>query len=163
MKLTLQILILIFSLTAYVIFTQLLFEETNLIELKGKLQYSYQFTRKENFKGNEINVAYLSFTFMRKEENNQFFNIKLNIDSLKRGVNIFSGVRKSLNDASEISVWIEKADESKLHPKVYKIYADEENIYERIKKPFDRIYLFTLFGCSILIVCSLYWLYIFKT
>lgn len=159
MKLMLSLLILIFSLTGYALFTQILFAETNLIELKGELQNSYQFIKKEEFGGKEIKVAYLSFTFKKKEDQQQFFNLKVNIDSVKEGANIFGGVRKSLKEAKELHVWIEKSEKAKLQPRVYKILADEENIYERINKPLDRIYLFAALAISVSLVGFFYYFF----
>ena len=83
---------------------------------------------------------------------NKFFILKLNVDSVKEGFNIFSGVNKSLKYAGQIKVKIKKSDILKVRPTVYEIYADDQNIYQRIKKPFSNIYLFVILGFSLSII-----------
>lgn len=143
------IIILLLCLFSYVIFTQILFAENNLIVLKGSLNKTHQFTKKEKSGEQETEYAYLTFML---NGSNKFFILKLNVDSVKEGFNIFSGVNKSLKYAGQIKVKIKKSDILKVRPTVYEIYADDQNIYQRIKKPFSNIYLFVILGFSLSII-----------
>lgn len=143
------IIILLLCLFSYVIFTQILFAENNLIVLKGSLNKTHQFTKKEKSGEHETEYAYLTFML---NGSNKFFILKLNVDSVKEGFNIFSGVNKSLKYAGQIKVKIKKSDILKVRPTVYEIYADDQNIYQRIKKPFSNIYLFVILGFSLSII-----------
>jgi len=146
------IILILLSLFSYVIFTQILFAENNLIELKGTLYKTHQFTKKEKKGDKEIEYAYLTFML---NGSNKFFILKLNVDSLHQGFNLFTGVNKSLNYAGQIKVKIKKSDILKVRPVVYEIYADDQNIYERMKKPLGNIYLFVILGFTLLVVAVL--------
>jgi len=146
------IIILLLCLFSYVIFTQILFAENNLIVLKGSLYKTHQFTKKEKNGEQETEYAYLTFML---NGSNKFFILKLNIDSVKQGFNIFSGVNKSLKYAGQIKVKIKKSDVLKVRPMVYEVYADEQNIYQRNKKPFSNTYLFAILGSSLLIIAAI--------
>lgn len=121
------IIILLLCLFSYVIFTQILFAENNLIVLKGSLNKTHQFTKKEKSGEQETEYAYLTFML---NGSNKFFILKLNVDSVKQGFNIFSGVNKSLKYAGQIKVKIKKSDILQVRPAVYEIYADDQNIYQ---------------------------------
>lgn len=86
---------------------------------------------------------------------NKFFILKLNVDSVKQGFNIFSGINKSLKYAGQIKVKIKKSDVLEVRPMVYEVYADEQNIYQRNKKPFSNTYLFVILGLNLLIMIIL--------
>lgn len=146
------IIILLLCLFSYVIFTQILFAENNLIVLKGSLNKTHQFTKKEKSGEQETEYAYLTFML---NGSNKFFILKLNVDSVKQGFNIFSGVNKSLKYAGQIKVKIKKSDILQVRPAVYEIYADDQNIYQRNKKPFSNTYLFVILGLSLLIIAVL--------
>ena len=146
------LLLILLSLFSYVIFTQILFAENNLIELKGTLYKTHQFTKKEKKDDKEIEYAYLTFML---NGSNKFFILKLNVDSLHQGFNIFTGVNKSLNYAGQIRVKIKKSDILKVRPMVYEIYADDQNIYERKNRPFGNIYLFVILGFTLLVIAVL--------
>jgi len=146
------IIILLLCLFSYVIFTQILFAENNLIVLKGSLNKTHQFTKKEKNGAQETEYAYLTFML---NGSNKFFILKLNIDFVKEGFNIFSGVNKSLKYAGQIKVKIKKSDILQVRPAVYEIYADDQNIYQRNKKPFSNTYLFVILGLSLLVIAFL--------
>ncbi|WP_343531446.1 hypothetical protein [Pedobacter sp.] len=146
------IIILLLCLFSYLIFTQILFAENNLIVLKGSLNKTHQFTKKEKNGKQETEYAYLTFML---NGSNKFFILKLNVDSVKQGFNIFSGINKSLKYAGQIKVKIKKSDVLEVRPIVYEVYADEQNIYQRNKKPFSNTYLFVILGLNLLIMIIL--------
>ena len=147
------IIILLLCLFSYLIFTQILFAENNLIVLKGSLNKTHQFTKKE--KNGELETDYAYLTFMLNGSK-KFFILKLNIDSVHQGFNLFTGVNKSLHYAGQIKVKIKKSDVLKVRPTVYEVYADDLNIYGRIKKPLSNIYLFLLLSISLLLTATLF-------
>jgi hypothetical protein len=147
------IIILLLCLFNYVIFTQILFAENNLIVLKGSLYKTHQFTKMEKNGNQETAYAYLTFML---NGSNKFFILKLNIDSVHQGFNLFTGVNKSLHYAGQIKVKIKKSDALKVRPTVYEVYADDLSIYGRIKKPLSNIYLFLLLSISLLLTATLF-------
>lgn len=146
------IILILLSLFSYVIFTQILFAENNLIALKGTLYKTHQFTKKEKKDDKEIEYAYLTFML---NGSNKFFILKLNVDSVYQSFNLFTGVHKSLKYAGQIKVKIKKSDILKVRPVVYEVYADDQNIYELKNKPFGNIYLFAILGFTLLVAVVL--------
>lgn len=156
MKQLCYILLLITLGTAgYLIITEILFAEEKRIAVKGKLKQCFEFGKKEKFGRTEISCAYLSFTML--DSKMQFFTIKADVEDiaeLKRKF-IFSGIAKSLNEADEITVWVAKYDLAQLQPKIWKLAADEQIIYEAQLKVVDRAYLFAALPITILAILAL--------
>lgn len=76
------------------------------------------------------------------------FILKLKTDSVGKAQNIFDGVSKSLENANEISAWIEKTDRLyEVRPRVYRVVADDEIVFERLKKPINEYILYLILIC----------------
>lgn len=123
----------------YLLFTQLLFGDNNLIELKGKLQNKRNFVQLEMKNDKTIEYAYLTFKLKNDKRN---YILKVDINHVHQGFNVFGGVNKSLRDAGQISVWIKKADYVNISPTIYKIETDGLIIFELKKKPGNNGRLF---------------------
>lgn len=136
--------VLLFSIFyfGYVLFTQLLFGDNNLIEIKGQLTKKYNFVQTDTLKNKQlVKCAYLSF-LMKNDK--RLYVIKLDIDGVYQGFNVFGGVSKELENAGQISVWVKKSDLYKIRPKVYRILTDDVTVYEIINKPGNNKILFLL-------------------
>lgn len=82
------------------------------------------------------------------KNNHIFFILKLKTDSVGKAQNIFDGVSKSLENANEISAWIEKTDRIyEVRPRVYRVVADDEIVFERLKKPINEYILYLILIC----------------
>ena len=143
---------------SYVLFTPTLFGDDNLIKLEGSLDRKYRFVRPDTLSNKKtIDCAYLIFV-LRNDK--RFYALKLNIDSVPDGFNIFAGVDQKLEGRQKIAVWIKKSAISEISPKVYKLKADEEQIYLNLKKDDDKF----LLNIALLVVAlALIILYFFIT
>ncbi|RZJ79153.1 MAG: hypothetical protein EOO47_11670 [Flavobacterium sp.] len=137
MKGLFNILLFAFIYGGYLLLTNFLFGNDNLITAKGKPSFRNIVIRKEAVKKTDDSIQVALFTF-RLMGNNKFFNLKMNIENMHQGFNVFGGVNKTLSEAGEVTVSIRKGEAHENIPKVYKIVADEETIYEIKKKPSDN-------------------------
>jgi len=139
-KLFIPILFLIFY-AIYLLFTQILFGEKNLIAIQGQLNKKWIFVKTENKDSKPAKYAFLTFTLNGDQ---RFYSIKLAIDSLKYGDRILTGVELALSNAGELEVWIKKGDLDKTSPKVYQLKADGTNIFSIIKRYGNNLRLFVM-------------------
>lgn len=139
---------------AYLLFTQLLFGDNNLTEIKGQLHKKHSYVKADTLLNNKIiNCAYLSF-LMREDK--RLYELKVDIDGIHQGFNVFGGVDRKLELAGQISVWIKKSDLMNASPKIYKILADEVQIYENLNKPGDNGLLILSISCLIAFFIAVY-------
>ena len=148
MKFLRYLLLLTLAIGGYFILIEIIFIDRRLIEIKGQLLKKHVFTKTETIYSKPVDYNYL--TFMLKEQPH-FFILKLKIDSVGKEQNIFDGVSKSIEKANEISAWIEKTDKLyEVRPRVYRVVADGEIVFERLKKPINEYILYLiLFGITI--------------
>ncbi|MFA6278094.1 MAG: hypothetical protein WC622_15200 [Pedobacter sp.] len=138
----------------YLLFTHLLFGENNLIELQGQLQKKENFVETETMDHKSTEYAYLTFML---ENDRRLYILKVDINGIYQGFNVFGGVNKSLRDAGQISVWIKKSDYLKIRPKIYKIYTDGTAIFELKKKPGNNAVLYTVLACLTFLFAAIYY------
>lgn len=138
----------------YLLFTQILFGDNNLIRVKGQLLKKHRFVETDTINQKDINnYAYL--TFLLKKDH-RFYILKLDINQVKDGTRVLKGVELSLENADEITVWIKKSSLNQIRPKVYKIDADDTVIFELPHKPSNNTRSFALL---ILLSLSFYIVY----
>ncbi|WP_316787025.1 hypothetical protein [Pedobacter frigiditerrae] len=140
----------------YVLFTQILFGENNLIMIKGQL-YNKPINSVEDILINDktIKCAVLNFT-LRGDK--RLYSIKLNIDRVYQGFNALAGVNLSLENSGQLKVWIKKSDFNLIRPKVYSVEADDVNIYNQTDKPGNNAKLYSFIACLALLFVSIYYL-----
>ncbi|RZK47458.1 MAG: hypothetical protein EOO87_21935 [Pedobacter sp.] len=126
----------------YLLLTNFLFGNDNLVAIKGKPNYRNINIKNEAIE-NKDSLEIAVFTF-RLIGNKRFFNLKMDIDNVHQGFNVFGGVNKALSEASEVVVSIRKGEADEDFPKVYKILADDEVVYEIKKKPGDNAKTFIM-------------------
>jgi hypothetical protein len=142
--------------SSYVLFTPTLFGDDNLIKLEGSLDRKYRFVRPDTLSNKKtIDCAYLIFV-LRNDK--RFYALKLNIDSVPNGFNIFAGVDEKLEGRQKIEVWIKKSAINEISPKVYKLKADEEQIYLNLKKNEDKVLLNIVLLVVALVLIFLYYI-----
>jgi hypothetical protein len=140
---------------SYLIFTQLLLADNNLIAIDGQLIYKDNILAYDSIAVNQkIKCAILTF---KLREDKRLYTIKLNIDSVYQGFNALRGVELALENAGQIKVWIKKSEISVMKPKVFKLAADEKNIYDQTSKQGNNIKLYgMLTGLIVLFSCTYY-------
>lgn len=126
----------------YLLLTNFLFGNDNLVAITGKAYYRNIIIKKE-LSSSQDSIETAVFTF-RLMGNKKFFNLKMDIDKVHQGFNVFGGVNKALSDASEVTVSIRKGEANEDLPKVYKVVADGETVYEIKKKPGDNAKTFIM-------------------
>ena len=140
----------------YLLFTQLLFSDNNLIIVKGELYHKPINSVEELLiKGKTVKCAVLNFTL---KDDRRLYTIKLNIDSVYQGFNALGGVNLSLENAGQLKVWIKKSDFNLTRPKVYSLEADDINIYNQTDKPGNNAKLYSSIACLALLFVSIYYL-----
>lgn len=132
----------IISYLFYLLFTQLLLGDDNLMQFKGEL------LKKENFMQLDENnqnrpINYVCLSFMLKKDN-KLYILKLNVAGVEDGFRALKGVDQSLGKANEVIVWIKKADRNKIRPKVYKVDADGVPIFELPYQPANNAFTFIM-------------------
>ncbi len=138
----------------YLLFTQLLFGENNLIMIKGQLYHKPIIVVEDLMKDNkQIKCVVLNF---RLRDDKRLYNIKLNIDSVYQGFNALGGVNLSLENAGILKVWIKKSDFNSVRPKVYNLTADDINIYSQTAKPGNNAKLYLIISCLTLMFMAIY-------
>ncbi|TCC86461.1 hypothetical protein EZ428_23635 [Pedobacter frigiditerrae] len=139
----------------YVLFTQLLFGENNLIMIKGQLYNKPINTVEDIMIDNKtVKCAVLYFTL---RDDKRLYTIKLNIDSVYQGFNALGGVDLSLENAGQVKVWVKKSDFNSKRPKVYSLEADDINIYQT-DKPGNNTKLYSFIACLALLFAAIYYL-----
>ncbi|MEE1945598.1 hypothetical protein VRU48_10820 [Pedobacter sp. KR3-3] len=146
----------IISYLFYLLFTQLLFAEDNLVQLKGQL------LKKDNFmeldqhdQKRPINYVCLSFMLQKDK---RLYILKLDVDGIAEGFRVLKGVDLSLGKAGEIAVWVKKSDRNKIRPKVYKVEADGLSVFELPYRPGNNAFLFLMLALLALAFASTYYL-----
>lgn len=156
-KFAVLILFLIFY-AGYVLFTQFIFGDNNLVEIKGQVFKRNNFLQTDILKNKEI-VNYALLSFILKGDR-RLYILKLNINGIYQGFNAFGGVNKSLRDAGQVSVWIKKSTFKDVRPKVYKIFVDGRKVFETMNKPGNNASLVILI--SGIVVCFMTTYYTLK-
>lgn len=146
----------VISYLFYLFFTQLLFADNNLIQLKGQL------LKKDNFMELDHNdqkrvVNYVCLSFMLQKDK-RFYVIKLDVDGIAEGFRMLKGVDQSLSKADEIAVWIKKSDRYKIRPKVYKVETDGLSVFELPHRPGNNAFLFLMLALLALAFATTYYL-----
>lgn len=130
----------IISYLFYLLFTQLLLGNDNLVQLKGQLLKKENFMElDQNNQNRPINYACLSFML---EKDKRLYILKLDVDGVEEGFRALKGVDRSLGEAGEITVWIKKAERDKIRPKVYRVNADDTSIFELPYQPAHNTFIF---------------------
>lgn len=148
--------LLVLSLYAgYLLFFQLLFGENELVAIKSQHITNYGFEKKDTLRNKQvINSIYLCF---KLSEDTRIYTIHANIDSVKGGLNAFGGVKKALESAGEVTVWIRRAEISSIAPKVYQIFTDDEKVFEITKRPGNNFLLSLMLLATIFVSCTIYY------
>lgn len=140
MKLLVYFLLFSLAICGYFILIEIMFIDRRLVEIKGQLFKKHLFIKPEVINKKQAYYSYL--TFMLKDQS-QFFILKLKTDSINKEKNIFEGIDKSIANANEISVWIQKTDQLDVtRPHVYRVDADGEIVFDRLKKPIEEYVLY---------------------
>lgn len=140
----------------YLLFTQLLFGDNNLIMIKGQLYHKPINAVEDVMIDHKIvKCAVLNFTL---RDDKRLYTIKLNIDSVSQGFNALGGVNLSLENSGQLKVWIKKADFNLTRPKVYSLEADDKSIYNQNNKPGNNAKLYGFIACLALLFTSIYYL-----
>lgn len=140
----------------YLLFTQLLFADDNLVQLKGKLLKKDNFMQLDhNQQNHPVNYACLSFMLQRDK---RLYVLRLDVDGLAEGFRVLKGVDLSLGKASEIVVWIKKSDRYKVRPKVYKVESDGLSVFELPYRPGNNAFLFMMLALLALAFATTYYL-----
>jgi hypothetical protein len=155
MKKFLTILLFVIFYGAYMLFTQLIFGENNLIPIKGKLWQKYNFVKVEALDQKERQYAYL--TFYLKGDPHQY-TLKADIENVQQGNQVFAGVDQSIDRAAELEVWIRKGDLANLNLRVYKISADGAQVFNIPIKPASNGLLCTYILCLSILFLLVYYL-----
>jgi hypothetical protein len=144
----------------YMVFTQILFAEEDLISIKGNVIRQYTFVKTEEWDKQQIKFTYLTF-LLRGDE--RIYTLKVDAQNAVNGDRIFQGVYLALKESGEVKILVKKADLSKLGPKVYQIIADEQNIFDIKNKPSNqnqRLYGYLLF--SFFLFCTTYYYFFLR-
>lgn len=157
MKIFLLFLVSLGFYASYVLFIQLLIGDNELVKIKNQYSKSISYVKPDTLKNKQvINSVY--FNLILKDDKRTYI-LKANVDSVYGGANAFGGVKKALENAGHITVWIRNGEMTSLAPKVYQIYADDEMVFENTRKPINHIALSLMLIAIIFISCAFYYCY----
>ncbi len=142
---------------SYMLFIQLLIADHELVKIKSQYTKSLSYVKPDTLKNKQI-INFVYFNFSLKEDQ-RIYILKANIAHVYGGSNAFGGVKKAIENAGQITVWIKNAEITSMTPKVYQIYADDEKVFENTKKPISNVLLSIMLIATILLSCGIYYCY----
>lgn len=154
MKLIISTIVFIATI-GYVSLTKLIFGEENLVKIDGQLKEQKLFVKLDEISRKKVECSYLTF-FMNRDA--KLYTLKMIPDSSQNAKYLFYGVARKLTLSGQLAVWIKKEDLKKIAPKVFRIEADGEAIYEIKAKPNNNLLSFSIFMGSVFLCLGLVWL-----
>lgn len=142
--------------SAYMLLTQLIFGDNNLIPIKGELWRKYTFVKVEMPKNIATHFAYL--TFYLKGDPHQY-TLKAEVENVQKGNLIFSGVSQAIGQAGNLEILVRKGDLANLNIRVYQISADSNQVFNIPIKPANNGQLIITISLLALLFLLVYFLF----